>query len=189
MISHPSIKAIFIPGNDGGTTQDQWFPYAKRELKKLGLAVRAETFPDPILAREQYWIPFLKELGADEKTILIGHSSGAVAAMRFADKNKILGSVLIGACYTDLNDEMEKKSGYYDRPWDWEAIKANQEWIIQYASIDDPYIPVEEARHIHTQLGTEYYEYKDQGHFGEPTRPKPEFPEMIEAIRKKLSQD
>ena len=189
MISHPSIKAIFIPGNDGGTTQDQWFPYAKRELKKLGLAVRAETFPDPILAREQYWIPFLKELGADEKTILIGHSSGAVAAMRFAEQKKILGSVLIGACYTDLNDEMEKKSGYYDRPWDWEAIKANQEWIIQYASIDDPYIPVEEARHIHTQLGTEYYEYKDQGHFGEPTRPKPEFPEMIEAIRKKLSQD
>lgn len=181
-----NTKVIFIPGNDGGTTQHNWFPYLKEELEKLGLEVIAAIFPDPIVASEKKWLPFVKELGADEKTILIGHSSGAVAAMRFAETSKILGSVLVGACYTDLNDELEKQSGYYNRSWDWETIKANQKWIIQYASVDDPYIPVEEARHIHTQLGTAYYEYKDQGHFGDPERPKQSFPEIVQALKEKL---
>ena len=180
------IKIIFIPGNGGSTTQDHWFPYVKEELEKLGVKVIAAIFPDPILAREQYWLPFLKELGADQDTILIGHSSGAVAAMRFAENNTILGSVLVGASYTDLHDEMEKKSGYYNRPWNWEKIKENQQWILQYASIDDPYIPIEEARHIKEQLGTEYYEYTNEGHFGDPTQSKARFPEMVEALKKKL---
>jgi len=68
--------------------------------------------------------------------------------MRFAETNKILGSILVGACYTDLGDEGEKASGYYSRPWEWDAIKGNQRWIVQFASIDDPYIPIKEARYI-----------------------------------------
>ena len=138
------------------------------------------------MASEKAWLPFLEELGADEDTIFIGHSSGAVAAMRFAETRKILGSVLVGACYTDLNDELEKQSGYYNRSWNWDAIKANQKWIVQYASVDDPYIPIQEARHIHEQLKTEYYEYKDQGHFGDPDQSKESFPEIVEVLKKKL---
>lgn len=181
------MRIIFIPGNQGSTTKDHWFPYLQREFGKLGFEVIAATFPDPIVASEKAWLPFLEELGADENTILIGHSSGAVAAMRFAETKKILGSVLVGACYTDLNDELEKQSGYYNGPWNWDAIKENQKWIVQFASADDPYIPIQEARHIHEQLKTEYYEYKDQGHFGDPERSKDSFPEIVEVIKTNLN--
>lgn len=181
------LKVIFIHGNRGGTAKDQWFPFVKKELEKLGLKVIARNFPDPQLAREKYWLPFLKKLGADENTILIGHSSGAEAAMRFAEKNKILGSILVGACYTDLGDEMEKKSGYYNRPWNWSAIKKNQKWIIQFASTDDPYIPISQARHVHKMLNIKYFEYKDQGHFGHP-KPKKTFPEIVKVIKEKISK-
>jgi len=38
-----------------------------------------------------YWLPFLKdELKADEYSILIGHSSGSIAALRFAEENNIV---------------------------------------------------------------------------------------------------
>jgi len=88
----PSRKVILIHGNGGGSAKEHWFPYTKRELGKLGVETIARTFPDPVYAREKYWLPFLKdELGADKNTILVGHSSGAIAAMRFAEKNKILG--------------------------------------------------------------------------------------------------
>ncbi len=90
------MKAIFIPGNGGGTPKDNWFPYLKRELEKLGITVIDQNFPDSDLARAKYWLPFIKTLGADENTILVGHSSGATAAMCYAEKNKILGSVLVG---------------------------------------------------------------------------------------------
>ena len=105
--------------------------------------------------------------------------------MRYAENNKILGSVLVGACYTDLGDENEKKSGYYDKEWDWNAIKNNQKWIIQFASTDDPYIPIKEARYIHQKLNTEYFEYNDQGHFGSDKN-RVIFPEIVKAIKDKL---
>lgn len=176
-------KIILIHGNGGSTVNDNWFPYVKNELEKLGLIVIAKTFPDNKLARQEYWLPFLKdELKADENTIIIGHSSGAVAAMRFAEINKIYGSILIGACYTDLGDEDEKKSGYYNKPWDWEKIKNNQNWISQFASTDDPYIPIEEARFIHENLNTDYHEFTDQGHFSWAENKK-EFPELIQIIK------
>lgn len=179
-------KVIFIHGNGGGTVKDAWFPYVQNALEKLSLKVVARNFPDQKLARKKYWLPFLKDkLKADKNTILIGHSSGAVAAMRFAEKNKILGSILVGASYTDTGDETERKSGYYDGPWDWRAIKKNQKWIVQFASTDDPYIPIKEPRYIHKKLQTEYYEYNDQGHFGHP-EPKETFPEIVKVIKSKL---
>ncbi len=180
-------KIILIHGNGGGTATDHWLPSFKRALEKVGLEVIAETMPDNVLAREKYWLPFLKdELHADENTILVGHSSGAVAAMRHAENNKIYGSVLVGACHTDLDDEDEKKSGYYNRPWQWDKIKANQKWIIQFHSTNDPYIPIEEARYVHKKLGTEYTESTTEGHFGGGGREKLEFPELVDAIKQKL---
>jgi len=182
------LKIVFIPGNGGGdiNAPDGWFPYLKREFEKIGVKVVSQNFPDPILARKKYWLPFLEKLGADENTILIGHSSGAVAAMRYAENHPILGSVLVSGEYTDLGMESEKVSGYYDQPWNWEAIKKNQKWIIQFHSTDDPFIPIEEARFIHQKLNSEYFEYTDQEHFGYPT-PKLEFPEIIEKVREKLA--
>ena len=180
------MKAILIPGNGGGSPRDNWFPYLERELPKLGIEVINKQFPDPELARKEYWLPFLKELGADKNTILIGHSSGAVASMRYAENNKILGSVLVGVCHTDLGLESERQSHYYDSPWQWENIKKNQKWIILFASTDDPFISIEEARYVHKKLNTDYYEYNNQGHFGHGLKPKKEFPEIIEAIKKHL---
>jgi predicted alpha/beta hydrolase family esterase len=180
-------NAIFIPGNGGGSTKDNWFPYLKIELEKLGVSVIDADFPDSTLARESYWLPFLKKLGADENTILVGHSSGAVAAMRFAEKNKILGSALVGACYTDLGVENEKLSGYYNHPWNWKAIKNNQKWIALFASTDDPWIPIYEPRFIHDQLDPEYFEFTDQGHFG-GDYDKETFPELLAVIKNKINE-
>jgi uncharacterized protein len=174
-----ATKAILIHGNGGGNSNDVWLPYVERELSALGLEVTNRSFPDAVKARSSYWLPFITELGADERTILIGHSSGAVAALRYAEEHHILGSVLVGACYTDLGEPSERVSGYYNKPWDWQAIRDHQEWIIQYASPDDPYIPISQARFIQKQLGTQYFELPKRGHFEDPT-----FPELVKAVRK-----
>jgi uncharacterized protein len=176
-----STKAILIHGNGGGNSNDCWLPYVERELSSLGLEVINRSFPDAVKARSDYWLPFITELGADENTILIGHSSGAVAAMRYAEVHRLLGSLLVAACYTDLGEASERVSGYYDAPWDWPAIKAHQQWIVQYASPDDPYIPIAEARFIQKQLSTKYFELPHRGHFQDLS-----FPELVKAVRKQL---
>jgi predicted alpha/beta hydrolase family esterase len=182
-----NIKIILAPGNGGGNPKrDNWFPYAKTELEALGLQVIASEFPDNILAREAYWVPFIRdELGADERTIVIGHSSGAIAALRLAEETPLLGSVLVGGYHTDLGIENEILAGYFNRPWDWASIKKNQQWVVQFNSSDDPWIPIAEARYLHEQLQTDYYEFNNQGHFGGDYL-KLEFPELIAAVRKNL---
>lgn len=179
-----TIKAIIVPGNGGDSYMSRWRPYVKAELEKLGISVTNVDFPDPILASMNVWLPFLKELGADEQTILIGHSSGAEAAMRYAENNKLLGTVLVSACHTDLGLDNEKEAGYYDAPWQWDKIKNNQQWIVQFHSTDDPFIVPEEARFVHDKLGSEYYEFTDRGHFEHNQN---EFPELIATIKSKLN--
>lgn len=174
-------KVIIIHGNQGGTGNDQWIPWLKFELEKRNFEVLNPTFPDNHGAKMSVWLPFLESISVDENTILVGWSSGAVAAMRYAERYRIRGSVLIGACHTDLNDELERLSGWYDEPWQWETIKSNQRWIAQFASIDDPVIPIDESRFVHERLGTEYHEYTDKKHFGWP-EPMTTFPELLAVI-------
>jgi len=175
------MKAMIIPGNNNTDISTNWYLYVKKELEKLGIKVIAENMPDPDLARKEYWLPFIEKNIGECDVVLIGHSSGAVAIMRYLETHKILGAVLVGACYTDLNDEKEKASGYYNELWQWETIKRNANWIIQFASIDDLYIKKEEFRYINEMLDTEYHEYKNRGHFEEK-----EFPELVFCVRQRL---
>lgn len=70
-----------------------WYGYARDYLEKLGVAsevVLPEMMPDPVCAKEAVWVPYmLSKLKVDAETILVGHSSGAVAAMRLAEENKV----------------------------------------------------------------------------------------------------
>ncbi|MFC2143380.1 RBBP9/YdeN family alpha/beta hydrolase [Candidatus Aenigmatarchaeota archaeon] len=181
------MQAIIIPGNDNTWISNNWYLSVKKELEKLDMNVIAKDMPDPELARKDIWLPFIeKELQGDEKSILIGHSSGVVAVLRYLETHKAEGAVIVGAYYTHLNDKKEKASGYFDGEWQWDKIKQNCKWIIQFASTDDPYIPIEEARHVRDMLNTEYHEFTDQGHFGADTN-RTEFSELVEEIRKKIN--
>ena len=178
----PGVKAIIIHGNGGCTAADIWLPWLERELTALGIDVINQTFPDNVKARAAVWLPHLASLGADANTILIGHSSGAVAAMRYAESHPLLGSILVGVCHSDLGDRFEAASGYYRAPWQWDTIRRNQQWIAIFNSSDDPHIPIAEARFVAAQLRCSYFEFSDRGHFVDSR----EFPEVVEFIRRKL---
>jgi predicted alpha/beta hydrolase family esterase len=182
------LKIILLPGNgDCDMETTNWYKWVADELRKRDYQVISQNMPDPEIARKDIWFPFVvNELKADKNTIIIGHSSGGVAALRLLEDHQLLGAIVIGVNYTDLDDEMEKQSGYYDVPWQWQKIKQNAEWIAQFASLDDPYIPIEQPRFIHQQLESEYHEYTDQGHFGSPHEELKTFPKLIEIIEQKV---
>ena len=175
------VKVILIHGNGGCTAGDYWLPWVERELTGDGLTVINRTFPDNVKARMSFWLPFLEELGADEHTILIGHSSGALAAMRYAEDHRLLGSVLVGVCHTDLGDGFEAASGYFATPWRWDRIRENQSWMAVLNSTDDPHIPIAEARFVAARLRCSYFEFTDRGHFVDTT-----LPEVTTFVRRRL---
>lgn len=174
-------RFIFIHGNGSTHWSFAWAPWLKTELERLGFETFFETMPDSIAARAEYWLPFLKKhVQAGENDVLVGWSSGAVAAMRYAETNTIKGSILISPSYTDLGDELEKLSGYFDKPWHWERIKSNQGQIALIYGDDDPYIPQHEFEFIAEKLNPTLIRIRGGRHFIERT----EFPELVEYIKK-----
>lgn len=178
------MHIVIIPGNGAGdVTAANWYGWAQKKLNTIdGVKCDLRNMPDPIVARESAWIPFMREtMGCNEETIIIGHSSGAEAAMRFAEKYKVKGIVLVSACVTDLGDENEAASGYYSRPWDWGKIKENTDWRVQFGSTDDPFIPWGEQQLVADGLQSELHKFEDKGHFMNSS-----FPKLIEVIKHKL---
>jgi predicted alpha/beta hydrolase family esterase len=172
-------RIVFVHGNDTTHWSLAWAAWLKTELEKLGFETFFETMPDSIIARSKYWLPFLKEHAKVGKNdVIVGWSSGAVAAMRYAEDHKILGSVLISPSYTDLNDELEKQSGYYEQPWRWENIKSNQEKIALFWGDEDPYIPQEEFAFIARGLNPTQIKIVGGKHFIE----QKEFPQLLQYI-------
>jgi uncharacterized protein len=172
-------RIIFIHGNGTSHWSKSYCGWLRNELIKNNFFTFFETFPDSINARSQYWLPFLKDhVHAGEKDVIVGWSSGAVAAMRYAEDNKIRGSVLISPSYTDGGDELEKISGYYDKPWNWKAIKDNQEKIALFYADDDPYIPQNEFEYIAGKLNPEIHKIKNGKHFIEYRK----FPQLLNYI-------
>jgi len=180
-------RVVLLHGNGGGSGKDQWFPYIKRELEKIGIECIAPDLPDAELARRQFWFPYFSDtLHLGPNDVVVGHSSGALAILNYAEDHKLGASVLVGVYHTDLGYEDEKNSGYFDTPWQWDNIKANQEWTAIFASTDDPFIPINEPKYIRDKLGSEYFEFTNQGHFGLEKTPKLEFPELLAFLRQKL---
>lgn len=178
------VHIVIIPGNGAGdVTAANWYGWVQKKLNDLDdVTCDLRNMPDPFLARESIWVPFMREdLGCNENTIVIGHSSGAEAAMRFAEKYRVKGIVVVSACVTDLGDENERASGYYNRPWEWQKIKENTDWRIQFGSTDDPFIPWQEQQQVADGLQSELHRFDDKGHFMNTT-----FPQMMDVIKKKL---
>ena len=173
-------KVAIIPGNGAGDVyKANWYGWLHSKLNvNPNITCLLENMPDPVVARESIWIPFMRnELAVNEKTLIVGHSSGACAALRFAEKYKVGGIVLVGAYISDLGDENEKASGYFNRPWQWDIIKSNSRLIIQFASKDDPFLPWEEQEQVSKNLGAECFTYEDKGHFMSFS-----FPELLDVI-------
>lgn len=159
-------RFVFIHGNQTTSWENPWTIWLKMKLEGLGFETHFTTMPDPHTARRGIWLPYLQdEVKAGGSDVLIGWSSGAVAAMRYAEDHKILGSILISPSYTDLGDDLEKQSGYFDDSWNWKAIKQNQKKIALVYGDDDPYIPQSEFAYIALHLGLEKIKIPGAGHF------------------------
>jgi len=172
------MRVVIIPGMGcSPVARTNWYKWFATEASTRSRVTECilRDFPDPNRCRENIWIPFLRdEIKLDEDTIVVGHSSGAACAMRLLEDPsipKLRGVILVAAAYTDLGDEGERLSGYFNRPWKWDQMKDGADKISCFHGFDDHLIPVQEARHISEQMKGRNYEYiemKGMSHFFEP---------------------
>ncbi|XP_019399605.1 PREDICTED: putative hydrolase RBBP9 [Crocodylus porosus] len=174
-------KAVIVPGNGAGNVEiSNWYGWVQKQLEKMpGFQCLLRNMPDPITARESIWLPFMEsELHCDKQTIIIGHSSGAAAAMRYSETHQVYAIILVSAYTSDLGDNNERASGYFNRSWQWEKIKSNCRRIIQFGSTDDPFLPWSEQQEVADGLAAELHKYTDRGHFQNT-----QFQELVSVVK------
>ena len=202
------MKVILIPGMGcAPVARSNWYAWFAREINQryqsddtMAVHCDLQDFPDPYQCRESIWMPHVQKLIGDEDddndsnndpspTIIVGHSSGAACAMRLLEQRKrpLAACILVAAAHTDLDDEDERLSGYFNRPWDWQRMAQGASKIVLFHGTDDHLIPVREARHIAEQLSVfakhfEFREMNGKSHFFEPW---PEILEVMDAICKR----
>lgn len=172
-------RFIFMHGNGTSHWSFAFAPWLKETLEELGHETVFETMPDSVNARKKYWFGFLNhQVKVNVDDVIIGWSSGAVCGMRYAENHKFKGLILLGPHYTDLDDELEKQSGYFDDEWEWESIKNNVDEIVVIHGDNDPYIPTKDFIHISENLNCRRIEIQGAGHFEDSK----EIPELVEIL-------
>lgn len=181
-------KAVILHGT-GSTHKNNWFPWAKKELEKLGFEVWVPDLPRPDRPNIERYNKFL--LGSNwnfSGNLLIGHSSGSVAILGLLqvlpEDNKVDTAILVGTFQGSLGrDDLEG----VDVVFDFEAIKQRAKKFIVIHSDDDPYCPLDGAKWIAKQLDAEFILLPGQKHFSLHLDPKyKHFPKLIEIIKQKV---
>ncbi len=183
-------KALLLHGTDGDSSSS-WLPWLKTQLETAGWKVWVPDLPnahEPNIARYNKHIFANKDWVFDDQTVIVGHSSGSLAALGILQalpKNIVVNqAILISSFKNDLG--WPNLSGLFETPLDFEAIKKHAKNFLFIHSDDDPYCPLEHAQYLSKKLNGELRVIPGQKHFSAGTDPKyTKFPLLKELLVQK----
>lgn len=180
-------NALLLHGTGNDSTRN-WLPWLKKELENRGYAVWAPDLPHAdkpnITTYNRFIFPKWK---FNNESILIGHSSGAVAILgileQLPEDAQINKAVLVAGFTDDLNSDSLKEM--FVKPFDYPKIKTKAKKFIFFQSDNDPYVAVWHGEKLHDLLDGEFIMMKGQAHFSTTTFPGKKylkFPKLLEKI-------
>lgn len=184
--------ALILHGNDDSSKR-HWYTWLKTELDREGYTTWSPDLPqanNPNLTRYNDFIFSNKDFQFNEETIIIGHSSGAVAILGLLQalpENALVNSVyLVGSFNQDLHAEGVHHEELFLVPFDFEKIKKKARKFIFVHSDDDPYCPLVQAEDLAQKTKGKLIVLKGQKHFSTTTAGEAykQFPKLLEIIQK-----
>lgn len=185
-------NALILHGT-GGYPTENWFDWLRQELEKLNFSVAVPQLPNCDRPNIKIYNKFLleeKDYQFDETSILIGHSSGAVAILGLLQA--LPESVVVDTCYLvgAFKDNLgwDSLNALFEEPFDFAKIKTKAKHFVLIHSDNDPYCPLEHAKFLAKELDGELIvkdgqKYFSVGTFGEEYR---KFPFLLELIKSNL---
>lgn len=161
-------NAVILHGTSGSADHN-WFPWLKTALETNGYKVWVPNLPSADRPNIQRYNYFLFDHGWEfnDETILIGHSSGAVAILGLLQalpiSVKVKASYLVGSFKDNLG--RDDLSELFAHPFDFDKIKQKSRAFYFIHSDNDPYCPLEHAQFLHAQIGGDLIILPGQKHF------------------------
>jgi len=177
-------NALVLHGTEDSPNSN-WFEWLEVELTKRGYKVWLPKLPESETPNMREYVSFLmnNDFNYNSETIIIGHSSGAVAIFGLLSKikTKINSAYLVSAFKDNL--DWDALDGLFEEPFNFAEIQDKAEKIILIHSDTDPYGPLEDAKYLSEQVNGKLVVLKGQGHFNTGSNPKyTKFPELLELI-------
>lgn len=170
---------ILFLHSTGGNPDEAFFPWSRHELERLGHKVSIPDFPNSMEPNPEIAIPLVLEaFDPDEKTVLIGRSSGGTLIPHILQQEgiQVALAVSVAAPFDDLGwDNLQQ---LFKRTPNFGEAKASCQQYYHWYSDDDPYVPLEHAKHFQELLGGEIRVFQGYSHFYNET-----FPELLELIK------
>ena len=170
-VQSPNNKPNFVLLHGfGGSPHDDFFPWLKKSLEEKGWEVQAPILPSSNNPTEDEQVNFvLKNIKADQNTIILGHSLGAVVAMKVLEKLKspIAGLVLAaGFLEPKFKDNERPFANTFKWQFDFEKIRENVSTVKILSAKNDYAVPAEQGKALAKNLQVELLEVKAQAdHF------------------------
>lgn len=182
-------NAIILHGTLG-SPNGNWFQWLKTELETRGLEVWLPQLPhaeQPSLREEADFVQSNCPFAIDEKTLIVGHSSGAILALIVAQENPTpVGAVVAVSVFYDNSLNWEPNSRLFDVAFNWELIRRNAGKLLFVHSNDDPYVPLDQAQYVADNCSSELVVIPNQGHFNlEKSEAYRAFPKLLELLKQK----
>jgi predicted alpha/beta hydrolase family esterase len=167
-----NLQAVFVHGTYGNPGEN-WFPWLKTELEKLGYKVVAPSFPTPQDQEPEKWLSILDRAVTtfDDHLIMAGHSLGDALILRKLEQlqQPIRAAFLVSGFLGELgNSQFDPVNAPFFRiPFNWDKIKRNCHSFFVYNGDNDPYVPLEKGRELARHLDTQLHIVKGGGHINE----------------------
>lgn len=180
-------QALILHGTDASPDAN-WFRWLEQVLGKNSYTTWLPQLPESATPNTEVYNNFLRSNGdfiTNEQTLLVGHSSGAVAILSFLqnlDDATTVGDVYLVSVFKDSLG-WEVLGGLFQEPYNYELIRTKARSITVIHSDDDPYVPQEQARFVAGQLDARLIIIGGQGHFNlEKSSSYTEFPLLAQII-------
>lgn len=181
------MKNVLILHGTGGNSQSNWFPWLKAELEARGIKVWVPDLPlseKPNIERYKQYI--FENWQFNKDSIVIGHSSGAVAALgilQYLPVELQIDKAVLVAGFSD-NLGQDDLNELFARPLEFEKIRRHCKKFVLIHTDNDPSVPLAHGQFLSSQLGGELVVLDGQKHFNVSTMGISylKFPQILEYI-------
>lgn len=196
---------VFIFHGVGGSPEENWFPWLKKELQYNRCNVIVPQFPTPDGQNLENWLETFEEckrmegIAAEdlENSIFIGHSLGGLFMLSLLERYQIKMAVFVASfCKLPGNkfDEgmktfaASKKRSMPDgrRDFDWQVILENCHKSLVFHGDNDPYVGLGTAQQLARNLHAKLELVRGAGHFNGSSG-FVKFPLLLEKLKKFLN--
>jgi predicted alpha/beta hydrolase family esterase len=151
-------KLYVIHGYGSGPNQN-WFPWLKSEVERMGVEVNVLTMPDTNSPICLEWVGHLESVATNpnEDTYFVGHSLGCITILRYlnnlSENAKVGGVVLVAGFASPIH--FTELNSFFEKPLDREKIKKITKKIIAINSDNDPHVPYWQAEELANNFDAE----------------------------------